>query len=267
MTPLECFDLYSGMGFQVIPLYHKTKIPIGNNWNKKWDIKASRNAVSRWSNCNFGILLGDIVDVEGDSEEANEFINLLIGDIPHPVYRSRKSFHHLFRTPDPELTACRFEDIEFRGHRHQSVIPPSIGPDGTRYQWLRRSVEGFPIPEMPLDLKDLYFKFRPDLKPVQKKRSKKKGKKKNHKKTQCCICKKWIYIHRKRLILEVRAFREYGVNWHCQKCRELELRPAAKRIRKEMIESGDAAFHKLISKKRRNRWEYQMPQVQSSQAR
>ncbi len=152
MTPLECFDLYSGMGFQVIPLYHKTKIPIGNNWNKKWDIKESRSAVSRWSNCNFGILLGDIVDVEGDTEEANEFINLLIGDIPHPVYRSRKSFHHLFLTPDPVLTARRFEDIEFRVHRHQSVIPPIIVPFCTRYQWLTYIIESCPLPDMPFVL-------------------------------------------------------------------------------------------------------------------
>jgi hypothetical protein len=245
MTRLEYFDLYTSIGLQVIPLYPNTKIPVGKNWNENWDKDWSRDQIER-RHANMGLLLGEIVDVEGDTPAANEFLELLIGDIPHPVYRSKKSFHHLFHTPDPNLTGAKFEGIEFRGHRHQSVLPPSIGPDGTKYKWLRKAT--WPAPEMPPDLQDLYFKYRPQgAPPIKGKFNKKRGVKKGHTKTQCCVCKKWIYIHKKRLVLEVRAFREYGTNWHCQDCRELELRADVRRIRKQLLKSGEAVEMGLLS--------------------
>ncbi len=252
MTRLKHFDLYTRMGFKVIPLYQNSKIPVGKNWNQNWNLELCRSKVEL-NNYNLGILLGDIVDVEGDTPAANEFLNLLIGDVPHPIYRSRKSVHHLFKTPDPNLTAARFDGIEFRGHLHQSVVPPSIGPDGTKYQWLRGTT--WPVPEMPVDLRDFYFKQRPQGAPKLKKSpGKKKGVKKGHTKSQCCICKKVVYIHKKRLILEVRAFREYGTLWHCQDCRELELRDDVRRLRKALVRSGDAVDMGLMTHHKATRY-------------
>lgn len=251
----DYFDFYTSLGFKVVPLYPKSKVPIGNKWNDSWNLDDAFQIVKDQKQCNLGILLGDIIDVEGDSKDGNEYLDELIGDLPHPVYFSRRSKHHLFLNTDPDLTGWTYSEgsiaIEFRGHRLQSVLPPSIGPDGTQYCWERTLnwKNCLPIPKMPLDLMNFYLKHRK----VKVTPYKSRGLKKDHCSTQCCICKKMVFIHRKRLLLEVRAFREYGVKWHCQNCRELELRANVRRIRKELIRSGEAIDLKLLTPKKYKR--------------
>lgn len=180
--------------------------------------------------CNLGILLGDIVDVEGDTEEANDALLHMIGSVPHPMYRSNRSIHHLFQSPDPFLTATRFYDIEFRGHRHQSVLPPSKHASGEEYRWLRGTV--FPVPPMPQELQSFYFRN----KKQKCRHTSIKPKVLPHGlvKTSCNICGGSENIHRKRLRLEVQAFADFRLPWMCHKCRELDMRPSCRKIRKTL---------------------------------
>jgi len=224
---LNCFESYTDLGLQVIPLYPKTKVPIGVEWNSDWDKERFKTIFKKNQNANMGIILGDVVDVEGDNEESNEFLANLIGNYPHPVYKGSKSFHHLFLNPDPSLTRITVGKIEFRGHKHQSVIPPSIHPDGTPYVWI---AQVFPIPVMPQTLLKFYQEIpKPKEIIVQVRRKFPR----DYIKIWCSNCGKKISIHKKRLKLEKEAFASLGRIWSCQKCRNVDLRAICKQLKRQ----------------------------------
>lgn len=218
---LRHFDALTRQGLKVIPLRQGSKAPIYKNWNKKWNLESTREKFEAFPNANIGLLLGDIVDVEGDSEEANQIILELIKDYPHPTYKSSKSIHHLFLTPDARLRRFCWNEIEFRGHGHQSVLPPSIINE-TKYKWL--SSFQFPVPYMPEELINFLNKKR-------KQASKKFKLKKNYKKINCFICRKQIMLHKKRIELEIEAFKILSQRWQCNKCRSVDIRSACRLIR------------------------------------
>lgn len=231
-TLFDHFDSYVRLGLRPIAIFKDSKCPIGTNWNKDWSIERWR-PYFEFNDYNMGILLGDIIDVEADTEEANDLLLRMIDDAPHPMFRSSKSIHHLFTSPDKNLTRAVYGGIEFRGHLHQSVLPPSIHSDGCKYRWLIKSK--FPISPMPEELLRYYFSNKKlDNKPKKTTNRIKRKIKEGHKRTECRICKNKFYIHRKRLILEVKAFREQNLPWMCHGCRELDMREPCRIIRKQI---------------------------------
>lgn len=217
-------------GFQPHPLRPSTKIPMFTGWTN-WDRSRCLHYIMHYPNCNVGIVLGDIMDVEGDSAEANHVINRLTEGYPHPCYRSRKSTHHLFQSPDTAITKIVFQDIEFRGSCHQSAIPPSLMDDGTRYEWITRP-DG-PPPPMPdkllAFLRKIITKRRGDIKP-------------GHTKVTCIVCGEKNYMHAKRFNLEIRAFKSLNQRWSCRKCRQTDLRPLCRMLRHENNKMGNHVF-------------------------
>jgi hypothetical protein len=225
MRLIDYFDAYVRAGLKIIPLYARTKIPVGKNWNGEWDHDWCRWSITKFPESNLGLLLGEIVDVEGDDEQANALIKSLIGDTPHPMYCSSKSIHHLFINPDPKLTSLRYNQIEFRANKHQSALPPSHHEDGSPYQWLKGTK--FPAPEMPEALLSFYkglLDRRPKLKP-------------GHARPWCSVCSKRVYIHRKRYDLEKEVLDNLGYKWQCQGCREFDLRPLVRKLRHKSHEA------------------------------
>lgn len=216
---LEHFDALSKQGMKIVPLYKNSKRPIGKSWGEKWSHDRARWMLQRSPEANIGLLLGDIVDVEGDSEQANQIILDLIKDYPHPCYRSTKSIHHLFLTPDPNLRRFQWNNIEFRGHGHQSVLPPSQF-SGVSYKWLKNF--RFPIPQMPEELVD----FLENKNGLQKETLKP-----GHVRIRCGNCKNIVFLHKKRYALELKAFKLLGQKWECQDCRTTDIRSACRLIR------------------------------------
>jgi len=219
---LRHFDTLVEQGLMPIPLRQNSKRPYGKGWNKNWVASKSRWYFQCEPNLNMGFLLGDIVDVEGDSPQANDKINELIGDYPHPSYRSRKSIHHLFLTPDPKLRRLQFRDVEFRGYGHQSVLPPSEH-EGIRYVWREESV--WPVPKMPDRLVSFYWQ-------LQNKRKHQTPIKPGHAKVWCAKCQKEIYLHGKRWESELAIFKMLGFRWECQDCRQIDMRPLVRQYRR-----------------------------------
>ena len=215
-TTLEHFDALTEQGLRVIPLRENSKVPMYKGWNVQWDRKRARSRLAMFPDANIGLLLGDVIDVEGDSQEANETLKFIIGDYPHPSYQSVRSIHHLFRTPDPKLRIFKIGEIEFRGHGHQSVLPPS-SHYGHHYKWLQEFDE---LPVMPEALKVFYERNK-------KCRTLKPG----HVKVRCVHCDKTHRLHRTRFELELKAFKLLGLEWQCRQCRSLDLRPACRMIR------------------------------------
>lgn len=227
-TKAQWFELYNQAGFRPIAVYKKTKIPVGEKWNCDWTADKWRPLFVR-DIYDMGILLGDIVDVEGDTEESNELLQRMTESTPHPMFRSSKSTHHLFLNPDPTLTRKVFNGMEFRAYRHQSVVPPSLHEDGSKYGWLIGSK--FIVPKIPDELLRYYE--------LHKSKCRKKSQKLRDGSTQisCKKCQSKFFVHKKRLLLEIKAFQEHAMPWMCHKCREIDIRHSCRKIRSSIQKS------------------------------
>ena len=64
MKLIDYFDKYVELGLKPIAIYPNQKCPMSNEWNINWSVKRWRPYFYT-NDCNIGILLGDIVDVEG----------------------------------------------------------------------------------------------------------------------------------------------------------------------------------------------------------
>lgn len=252
MRVIDYVNAYIDAGLHPIPLYYGSKKPIGTGWNENWDEIKCKDLFAQYPNANVGILLGDVVDVEGDTETANEIIDKLTKDVPHPKWMSAKSIHHLFKLPKHiKLTRRTKNNIEFRGNKHQSVVPPSLHVDGIRYRWIEDSV--FPIPEMPVGLVEMLE----SLSSPQRIKTKKKEEvvfrpnhrssvdphlqyrekwlqwhydvKKGHTKLWCAKCGDVCFLHKKRLHLESGVFKFLEIPWICNKCRTREFKEYIKK--------------------------------------
>lgn len=221
MNILAWYDVYVAQGLQPIPLRPETKIPLLKKWNNEfWDEDYMRHIFGKLPNCNMGLRLGDVMDVEGDTPAANKRLMRITKNCPHPMYSSSKSIHHLFLNPDPNLTIVKWEGIEFRGKIHQSVLPPSRHENGVRYCWLPES--RFPIPKMPTSVLDLLKIAKNQDRP-----------KPNSKGIHCWFCHEKHTMHYKRLRLEVKAFKILRQKWQCHGCRKVDVRPLCREIRKK----------------------------------
>lgn len=219
-TPIvHYFDELVENGLRVIPLWENSKIPMCKGWTT-WTQRSNREVLERYPDANIGLLLGDVVDVEGDTEAANNYILDLIKDYPHPSYVSTKSIHHLFINPDPELTILKFKNIEFRGHSHQSVLPPSHH-QGIFYEWVNST---FPIPPMPDRLLSFYQSLKKGKKPIWS----------NYMTIRCGKCQTKSFINKKRFSLELKVFNKFYMNWECTKCRIIDVRHGCRELRKTM---------------------------------
>lgn len=233
MDIVDLFDSYVKCGFKPLPLHPGTKIPVVSDWQLNWSAQKYRSLFVSTPKANIGVLLGDIIDVEGDDKLANEVIFEMVRNVPHPMFKSSKSVHHLFISPDPSITICKVGAIEFRGHRHQSVIPPSIHKSGVEYKWLKDS--SFPPPPMPQRMIDFLYEHR---KKIHRSKPKVAGKKSGHTLTICTNCKSKNFLHKKRLVLEVRAFRGLGLKWQCQGCRKIDVRQLCREIRDQSCQDS-----------------------------
>lgn len=208
MNSLEYYDLYSKIGWKIIPLFPKSKQPMKKNWYK--DFEDNRKIIEANPNCNLGLALGKIIDIESDDGKGNLILDKILKDIPHPIFKSSRSIHHLFLNRN--IKYFKFKGIEFRGYRHLSVIPPSIHNDGTPYKWLKQAV--FNLSHLP---KALYELYNPNnLQP-------------GHTQMKCSVCHNMKFIHKKRLGKEKKAFNELKLPWQCQKCRKIDVRPLCRK--------------------------------------
>ena len=210
MKALAFFDIYNKLGWEIIPILPHSKKPLMRGWNNLYDRESVRAYIIGHPNCNVGLRLGKIVDIEADSTQANHLLDKLVGGCAHPMYRSEKSTHHLFLTHDPHLTRTTIQGVEFRGYRHQSLLPPSVNAQGVEYKWLTDCTQVIPPP--PQSLVNLY---QPGASRLTK--------------PWCTVCGCNFAIHPKRYLLEVTAFRSIGMAWQCRQCRRIDIRPMCRK--------------------------------------
>jgi len=210
-----------------IAVFKGTKQPVGLKWNANWSVRRWRHFfIDEDNKYDIGLLWNQgTIDVETDNENSNIFLNKLIGNIQRPIYKSSRSYHNLFLTPNAKLTKVNLygknkEKIEIFGNKTFTMAPPSQHIDGiTSYQFIN---DFWPPPPCPNSLKALYFQQK-KIKIINKEKTL----------SNCVACSKDFCIHKKRLKLEVQAFNSHNKGWMCKDCRgSLPIKEECKKIRK-----------------------------------
>lgn len=146
---------YAERGWLIVPA--KGKNPgayLGDAWQDQatCDVDVVDAWWDRWPTANIGLLLGPasgVIDVEfDDARGAAKIADVLSRCSPEscytPTYTSSRSEHRLFRFDSrlPEVNKKTIDGVEFRigfggGEQQalQSIVPPSVHPDGPLYQW------------------------------------------------------------------------------------------------------------------------------------
>ena len=119
-----------------LALRPKSKIPVGTNWPEQGT--SQEEALS--ANGNLGLLLGSksrIMDVDLDCSEAKALAGLIL---PKPLAQfdrgTADSGHFLFKAtsfgPTKKFAAngAKSTLVELRGDGSQTMIPPSVHPEG-----------------------------------------------------------------------------------------------------------------------------------------
>lgn len=135
--------------WRILPIARGSKNPgsiVGADWPSKAssDLEQVEAWKAQYGDCNWGLLLGPssgVIDVEGDTEEANKILAELCAGVITPCYTSGKSTHYLFAYDEAfeyERASVTIDGVEFRfgQDRAQSIIPPSIHPSGKEYAWV-----------------------------------------------------------------------------------------------------------------------------------
>lgn len=147
------------LGFKIIPVQQRNKIPLVKNWPKAAtnDPATIKQWASSYPNCNWGIATGKrsgifVVDIDPKNGGDKTWRNLVKqhGEpLTVTVLTGSKGLHFYFKLPqdfDVGSTAGALgQGIDTRGEGGQVIIPPSIHANGNQYQW----VEG----RSPMDVK------------------------------------------------------------------------------------------------------------------
>jgi hypothetical protein len=220
-TTKAAFEKLVFFGYKPILLAPKSKKPIFAEWNKHYNCHKYFPLLNNTDGFNVGILLGNVIDIEGDDEKANKFLNDLFINIPHPSFKSYKSTHHLFRArPNYNLTRFQGRGIEIRARDHQSVVPPSIHElEGAVYEWTSDVQHISTLPILTKQIEYAIYRYcNLNNKTV------KKGSCVIH----CNECRKKCYLKKKRVELEIYFYKSKNQKWICHECRN---QPVAKELR------------------------------------
>ena len=131
-------------GCRFVRLARREKRPVGTAWQTKSTDNPADVAGWLASGSNVGLLLGPasgVVDVEFDNPAGlDQLAAFGILDIRTPTWRSARGEHRLFLWEPwmPPVAVIHADDLEVRigGRAAQSVLPPSIHPDGQPYEWI-----------------------------------------------------------------------------------------------------------------------------------
>ncbi len=149
---LEAALEYRRRGLRVIPLRPRSKAAYHNDWpSREFTNDEVEQHFGAQPMPNIGVVTGrasgGLVDVEADSPEAVALMSAYLPDTDAAFGRlSKPASHRLYRCDEPPRSmklqdaAAQSEDgrktlVEVRAEGHQSMMPPSIHPQGEQVRW------------------------------------------------------------------------------------------------------------------------------------
>lgn len=152
MRPDRLLEWATSLGAVIIPLHPGEKRPVESNWqNTPLTKERMEQLTEKLGGLNYGLLLGEksghLIDVDLDSDWARK-----LGPRYLPktlVSWGKSSFprsHLLYTAPETKSRQTWIDPIdgttllELRGDSHQSMVPPSIHPNGEPIIWSNSDV-------------------------------------------------------------------------------------------------------------------------------
>lgn len=131
------------LGFSIIPLNPKSKVPLkGVSISEFQYRKPSFNEVRKWfmqnENINIGIMCGEISNLlvlDIDSEELMGKYKEFIEETPTLKVKTGKGMHLYFRGKNQKTIHPKDVKLDIQGNGAYVVAPPSIHPNGMKYEW------------------------------------------------------------------------------------------------------------------------------------
>lgn len=144
MALLESAYEYYNLNWNLLPIKQKSKIPDISSWKELQSRKISKNEIEEWfgngHDRNIALVCGEIsgvVCLDIDGQEGVDFLK--DKEIPLcPTYKSSRGFKYLFKYPEGLKVQTRpsiFPQIDFLSDGHYVLLPPSLHPTGTKYEW------------------------------------------------------------------------------------------------------------------------------------
>jgi hypothetical protein len=164
MDHLAAALAYASQGVQVFPLAPRSKQPLisaANGGRGLHDATADHEVIKRWfldhPIANIGLRTGvsfDVIDLDGETAiDALEQARAGRERVRGPVVKTGKGYHYLVRATGLGNRAGILPGVDFRGRNGYVAAPPSVHPDGHRYQWINPLLEDLaPAPAWLLEL-------------------------------------------------------------------------------------------------------------------
>lgn len=149
---------YVDNGWSVLPVKPEEKRPYMTNWLQYTRTRATKHTVENWfrslSNAGIGVVTGKVsnmvvLDIESDCPYP---IEDLLRKYPTQMYsRTGSGGYHLFYQYPTNVSRVAnrvgiFERADLRADGGFIVLPPTIHPSGSRYEWIKKGALGaFPV--------------------------------------------------------------------------------------------------------------------------
>lgn len=140
----------------VFPLRPKSKEPLVSNWPEKAtsDIRQITAWLHQWPQANIALLCGKrVVVVDVDPRNGGTETWAELQDINGSV-QTLESFtggggsHFFFEAPEIALAKSKLgPGVDLQGRLSYVVLPPSIHPNGTTYEWVTENTAPAPLPQ------------------------------------------------------------------------------------------------------------------------
>jgi putative DNA primase/helicase len=143
---------YVARGWSPLPIHERQKRPKSKNWQT---LRLQAGDIDQYflGDSNVGLLLGSasggLVDIDLDAFEAVKIAGYFLPETGLIHGRPNKRSSHRWYVCDPPPKYHRFSDldgtclVELRSDGHQTIVPPSIHPNGEELCWERH---GEPAP-------------------------------------------------------------------------------------------------------------------------
>ena len=138
---------YAGLGLRTLPLHPGSKKPLIAEWPAMAanNLQTVEHWWSQWPAANIGIAMGPqsgIIDIETDIKDDMRGEDSLAsqGELP-PTWSFRSGgggIHRLFKCPGIHIRSRTgvLPCVDVRASGGYAVFPPSLHPNGNRYEWL-----------------------------------------------------------------------------------------------------------------------------------
>ena len=163
MATIDLAAEYVDSGWSVLPVKPEEKRPVMTNWLQYTKTKATKEMVTSWfanlSGVGVGVVTGRVsnmvvLDVEASCPYR---IEDLLRKYPTQMYsRTGSGGYHLFyqyptSVPHVSNRVRIFDGADLRADGGFIVLPPTVHPNGNRYEWVKRG----PLGAFPMDLLEL----------------------------------------------------------------------------------------------------------------